>query len=81
MVAQNIQDVFLNKARKGKIPVTIHIVNGFQINDATVISYDSFVLLVEKDAKQMLLYKHAISSITPSKNIDLVADINRQGDS
>lgn len=71
MNAQNIQDTFLNKARKEKIPLTIHIVNGFQINDAQVLGFDSFAVLIMVSGKQMLLYKHAISTVTPAKNIDM----------
>ena len=68
---QNIQDAFLNKARKEKIPLTIHIVNGFQINDALVVGFDNFAVLVSVSGRQMLLYKHAISTVTPSKTIDM----------
>ncbi|MDD4075485.1 MAG: RNA chaperone Hfq [Eubacteriales bacterium] len=68
---ENVQDAFLNKARKESVPVTIHVTNGFQIKNAIVKSYDSFVVLVEVDQQQMMLYKHAISTITPAKPIIL----------
>ncbi|MEA5059285.1 MAG: RNA chaperone Hfq [Clostridia bacterium] len=66
----NLQDTFLNVARRERVPVTIHITNGYQINNAIILGYDSFVLLVETEGKQMLLYKHAISTITPQKRVE-----------
>ncbi|MDO5110862.1 MAG: RNA chaperone Hfq [Clostridia bacterium] len=68
---ENVQDTFLNKARKESVPVTIHVINGFQIKNAVVKSYDSFVVLIEVDKQQMMIYKHAISTITPAKTIVL----------
>lgn len=68
----NIQELFLNQARKAGIPLTIHVTNGYQIKNAVIKSYDSFALLVEIDGKeQMLIYKHAISSITPKTPLEL----------
>ena len=64
---ENVQDAFLNKARKESVPVTIHVTNGFQIKNAVVKSYDSFVVLIEAEQQQMMIYKHAISTITPAK--------------
>ena len=65
----NLQDTVLNRVRKDKTPLTIHLINGYQINKALVQSFDNFVLLVTVNEKQMLLYKHAISSITPQDAI------------
>lgn len=67
----NIQDVFLNAARKSATPVTIHIINGFTLKDAIVKSYDSYSLLVECDGRQMMIYKHAVSTITASQPIEI----------
>jgi len=69
----NLQDIFLNGARKNKVPVTIHLTNGFQIR-GNVTGFDSFTVvlnvLTNNDGKQqMLIYKHAISTITPLKPI------------
>lgn len=69
----NLQDIFLNGARKNKIPVTIHLTNGFQIR-GTVTGFDSFTVVLcvtsNNDGKQqMLIYKHAISTISPLKAI------------
>lgn len=66
----NLQDSFLNNVRKAGTPVTIHIVNGFTLKDAVVKSFDSYCMLVECEGKQLLIYKHAVSSVTaPSKII------------
>jgi host factor-I protein len=64
----NLQDIFLNGARKGKIPVTVYLTNGFQIR-GYVKGFDSFTVVLDCDGKQMLIYKHAVSTITPLKPI------------
>ena len=65
----NLQDTFLHAARRERTPVTIHVTNGYQINHAIVLGYDNFVILAEVDGKQMLIYKHAVSTITPQRRI------------
>lgn len=64
----NLQDIFLNNARKNKINVTIHLLNGFQLK-GIVKGFDSFTVVLDCEDKQMLIYKHSISTITPSKSI------------
>lgn len=64
----NLQDIFLNGARKSKSQVTIHIVNGFQLK-GIVKGFDNFTVVLDCEGKQMLVYKHAITTITPSKPI------------
>lgn len=64
----NLQDIFLNSARKNIIPVTIYLTNGFQIN-GSVTGFDSFTVILDCNGKQMMIYKHAISTITPQKII------------
>lgn len=66
--ANNLQDIFLNGARKSKIPVTIYLTNGFQIR-GNVKGFDSFTVVLDCEGKQMLIYKHAVSTITPMKPI------------
>jgi host factor-I protein len=66
--ANNLQDIFLNGARKNRIPVTIYLTNGFQIK-GTVKGFDSFTVVLDCDGKQMMIYKHAISTINPQKII------------
>ena len=67
-VNTNLQDVFLNQARKGHIPVTIHLTNGFQIK-GHVKGFDNFTIILDNDGKQILIYKHAVSTVTPLKPI------------
>lgn len=62
----NLQDYFLNQARKENIVVVVHLVNGFQIK-GTVKGFDNFTVIIESMGKQQLIYKHAISTITPTK--------------
>lgn len=64
----NLQDIFLNNARKNKINVIIHLLNGFQLK-GVVKGFDSFTVVLDCENKQMLIYKHSISTITPSKPI------------
>ncbi|HEY5563342.1 MAG TPA: RNA chaperone Hfq [Clostridiaceae bacterium] len=67
-LTNNLQDIFLNNARKNKIPVIIHLTNGFQIK-GFVTGFDNFIVLFDCEGKQMMVYKHAMSTITPSKQI------------
>lgn len=67
----NLQDAFLNSARKTKVPVTIHVTNGYQIKNAVITGYDSFVVTAEVGNEQMMIYKHAISTVTPSTRITI----------
>ena len=66
----NLQDVFLTKARRQGVPLTVFLVNGFQMR-GVVRGFDPFVVVLESEGRQMLLYKHAISTIAPVQNIDL----------
>lgn len=66
----NLQDIFLNSARKNHVSVTIHLTNGFQLR-GNVKGFDSFTVVLEDNGKQMMIYKHAISTITPYKTISL----------
>lgn len=67
----NLQDVFLNQARKDKISVTIYLTNGFQFK-GMVKGFDSYIVILDCDGKQNLVYKHAISTIIPSKYISIL---------
>lgn len=64
----NLQDIFLNNARKGKIQVTVFLMNGVRLT-GTVKGFDSFTVVLDSDNKQQLIYKHAISTISPAKPI------------
>lgn len=64
----NLQDSFLNQVRKENIPVTLYLVNGFQLK-GLVRGFDNFTVILEYEGKQQMVYKHAISTITPFKAI------------
>jgi host factor-I protein len=65
----NLQDSFLNQIRKeNNSPVIIYLINGFQLR-GVVKGFDNFTILIENDGKQQLVYKHAISTITPLKQV------------
>ena len=63
---QNLQDTFLNYIRREKIPVTLFLMNGFQLR-GVVRSFDSFVVLIDADGRQQMIYKHAISTVAPAR--------------
>ncbi len=64
----NLQDIFLNNARKDKIHVSIFLVNGVQLK-GYVKGFDSFTVVLDSEGRQQLIYKHAISTISPAKQI------------
>ena len=66
----NIQDQFLNQLRKESIPVTVFLLNGFQLR-WQVKGFDNFTVIVETEGRQQLVYKHAISTFAPQKNVQL----------
>ena len=66
----NIQDFYLNQLRKNHIPVTVFLTNGFQLR-GILKAFDNFTVLIETDGKQQLVFKHAISTFAPAKNIDI----------
>jgi host factor-I protein len=66
----NLQDTFLTKARLQNVPLTVFLVNGFQMR-GTVRGFDPFVVLLEVEGRQQMIYKHAISTIAPFSPIDL----------
>ena len=68
----NLQDLFLLSARRTRVSVTVFLVNGFQMR-GIVTGFDSFVVVLESDGKQQMLYKHAISTIVPVSPVDLRA--------
>lgn len=69
----NIQDHYLNQLRKDRISVTVFLTNGFQLR-GIVKAFDNFTVLLETDGKQQLIFKHAISTFAPVKNINLDND-------
>ena len=67
----NLQDSFLNHVRKENLAVVIYLVNGFQIR-GLVRGFDNFTVIIENDGKQQLVYKHAVSTISPVANITIM---------
>jgi host factor-I protein len=70
---QNLQDIFLNQARRDKLPVTVFLMNGFQLR-GIVRGFDNFTVVLNSDGKQQLIYKHAISTLIPQKPFILTPD-------
>jgi len=69
---QSLQDPFLNMLRKEKVPVSIYLVNGIKLQ-GQVDSFDQFVVLLKNTVNQMV-YKHAISTVVPARNVKLSTD-------
>ena len=66
----NLQDIFLTKARRDRIPVTLFLMNGYQLR-GVITAFDPYVVVVNSDGKQQIIYKHAISTIAPERNLEL----------
>ncbi|MDY0408224.1 RNA chaperone Hfq [Virgibacillus soli] len=66
----NIQDHYLNQLRKEHISVTVFLTNGFQLR-GIIKAFDNFTVLLETEGKQQLIFKHAISTFVPVKNINI----------
>jgi host factor-I protein len=67
----NLQDVFLNQVRKEHIAVTVYLTNGFQLK-GMVKGFDNFTVVLDSEGRQQLIYKHAISTISPMKIVNLI---------
>jgi host factor-I protein len=68
---QSLQDPFLNALRKERVPVSIYLVNGIKLQ-GQIDSFDQFVVLLKNSVSQMV-YKHAISTVVPARNVNLTA--------
>ena len=62
---ENLQDLFLNHVRRGHTAVTVFLVNGFQMR-GVITGFDPFVIVLFSEGRQQMIYKHAVSTITPS---------------
>ena len=72
----NLQDLFLLRARRDKLPVTMFLMNGFQLRGIitgydSIAGFDAFVVVLDSDGRQQIIYKHAISTIAPVRPVDL----------
>ena len=70
--AINLQDAILNEVRRARVPVTLFLMNGFQLR-GIVTGFDSFVVVLVTDGKQQMIYKHAISTLAPMKQLKAAA--------
>ena len=66
----NLQDAFLASARRSETPVTVFLMNGFQMR-GLITGFDPFTVVLTTDGRQNLIYKHAISTVSPSHSVDL----------
>lgn len=69
----NLQDIFLLKAKRDRLNVTMFLVNGFQLR-GIISGFDAYVVVLESDGKQQLIFKHAISTVVPAHPVDLTED-------
>lgn len=67
----NLQEAILKEVRRDRIPVTLFLMNGFQLR-GVVTGYDSFVVVLVSEGKQQMIYKHAISTLAPMKPLKAV---------
>ena len=66
----NLQDIFLLQAKRDKLPVTMFLMNGFQMR-GVITGFDAFVVVRDSEGRQQVIYKHAISTIAPVRPVDL----------
>lgn len=72
MTDQSLQEAILAEVCQEKIPVTLFLMNGFQLR-GTVTGYDNFVVVLVTDGKQQMIYKHAISTLAPIRTLKAAA--------
>ncbi|SDY89678.1 RNA chaperone Hfq [Tindallia californiensis] len=73
----NLQDVFLNHVRKENISIIVYLINGFQLK-GLVKGFDNYTIVLDTEGKQQLIYKHAISTVIPSKPINFYQSSQQQ---
>lgn len=69
----NLQECFLTRARRERTPVTVFLMNGFQLR-GVIAGFDTFIVVLDSDGKQMIIYKHAISTIAPIHPVELAEE-------
>ena len=70
---QNLQDLFLLRAKRDRVPVTMFLMNGFQMR-GYITGFDAFTVILTSDGKQQVIYKHAISTIVPERPVPLTEE-------
>ena len=68
-----IQDLFLLRAKRDRVPVTMFLMNGFQMR-GTITGFDPFVVVLDSEGRQQVIYKHAISTTAPTRPISLAEE-------
>lgn len=68
--AKNLQDAFLSRCRTARMPVTVFLMNGFQIR-GYITGFDPYMVVVQSEEKQQVIYKHAVSTIVPERRMEL----------
>lgn len=70
-ISMNLQDVFLNQLRRERMQLTVYLTNGFQLK-GIIKGFDNFVIVIETDGKQQVVYKHAVSTISPMQPVNMI---------
>ena len=70
--AMNLQDAILKEVCRDRVPVTLFLMNGFQLR-GIITGYDSFVVVLVTEGRQQMIYKHAISTLAPMKPLKAAA--------
>jgi len=65
--AQNIQDTFLNTARKDRVPITLYLLSGVKLS-GRIRSFDKYSVVLETNNQEQLIFKHAISTVVMAKS-------------
>lgn len=72
--ATNLQDAILKEVKRDKVPVTLFLMNGFQLR-GIITGFDSFVVVLVSDGKQQMIYKHAISTLAPIHSLQAATPV------
>ena len=78
-MGKNYQDMILNQVRKENMSVTVYLTNGFQIR-GIVRGFDNYVILLESEGKQQMVYKHAISTLIPLRPLEGIVDAYKKAE-
>lgn len=70
---ENLQDLFLNRVRRSHMAVTVFLMNGFQLR-GVITAFDNFMICLDTDGKQQIIYKHAVSTIVPAQPVNFSAE-------
>ena len=76
--SNNLQEIFLTKARRNRLNATVFLVNGFQMR-GVIAGFDAFTVVLITEGRQQVIYKHAISTIEPERPVDLRESVGPEG--